>query len=389
MHVLTEIAQNIAESASGVIGCEVLVTDDKGIIIGCSDKKRLNDLHEPSLDVMKKGVPAETSMEAAAGMQKVKPGYTLPIQILNKTIGSISIAGHPQEVARYGLLVQKQAEIMLREQAYMQSSFLRERALSSIVDNIAFFSGESGGRESIMLQASEAGFNLDRCRLTIIVETREMRCGGGQAAFQTMERELRSVFASARNIICPQERYKFTIFFAPSWRSGDTPEESATSLCNEFVGNMQAKGIDVNMSIGPAGTTLADLADSLRAARAAMRIGSLLGVQGVIEARNYYAEMMVDSLPRGRRLELMSKILGPMSMRGCSSELCDTFLAWCDSPFASGEVAERLALHRNSLQYRLKKIRQLTGLDPWNFKDAFQLWTAFVLTKLDNGVSPR
>lgn len=387
--MLEKIAQNIAESASGVIDCEVLVTDSKGIIIGCSDTRRLGDLHEPSVGVMKKGVPAATSMEDAASMTKVKPGYTLPIQMLDKTVGSISIAGLPEDVARYGLLVQKQAEIMLREEAYLQSSFLRERALSSIVDNIASFSGESGGRESILLQASEAGFNLDRCRLAIVVETRELRAGGGQAIFQTMERELRAVFASSRNIICPQERYKFTIFFAPSWRSGDTPEDAASVLSQDFVRNMQAKGIDINMSIGPAGSSLTELADSLRAARAAMRIGSLLGVHGVIQARDYYAEMMVDSLPRGRRFERIGKILGPMSMRGCSSELCDTFLAWCDAPFASGEVAEKLSLHRNSLQYRLKKIRQLTGLDPWNFKDAFQLWTAFVLTKLDSGGKPQ
>ncbi|MEG1603454.1 MAG: helix-turn-helix domain-containing protein, partial [Cloacibacillus sp.] len=60
----------------------------------------------------------------------------------------------------------------------------------------------------------------------------------------------------------------------------------------------------------------------------------------------------------------------------------DTFLGWCESPFASGEVADRLSMHRNSLQYRLKKIRALTGKDPWNFKDAFELWAAFVLKNI-------
>ena len=45
-------------------------------------------------------------------------------------------------------------------------------------------------------------------------------------------------------------------------------------------------------------------------------------------------------------------------------------------------MAERLSMHRNSLQYRLKKIRALTGKDPWNFKDAFELWAAFVLKNI-------
>jgi len=148
---------------------------------------------------------------------------------------------------------------------------------------------------------------------------------------------------------------------------------------------MKEKDVDVDVALGPAEEGLDGLSDSLKVARLALRIGSHLGASGIIEAKDYYAEMMVDCLPRGKRSELIGKVLGPVGLRGCSSELRDTFLAWCEAPFASGEVAERLSLHRNSLQYRLKKIRQLTGLDPWNFKEAFELWSAFILTKLDSG----
>ena len=62
-------------------------------------------------------------------------------------------------------------------------------------------------------------------------------------------------------------------------------------------------------------------------------------------------------------------------------ELSNTFLAWCRNPFSAGKVAQELSIHRNTLQYRLKKIKESWGLDPWNFHDCFTLWSALILKK--------
>jgi carbohydrate diacid regulator len=214
--MLKKIAQNIAESASGVIGREVLVTDENGIIIGCSDRTRLGDLHGPSVRVMKEGSPAATSIREAAEFEKVKPGYTLPIQLFDKVTGSISIAGLPEDVSRYGQLVEKQAEIMLREQAYLESSFVRERAARDLVESIASYDDQSGGSDSILMQAKDLGCSLDKCFMALVFRMTRWGSGAGETVFQTMVRELRANFSNPRNLICPQENYNITVFFSPS-----------------------------------------------------------------------------------------------------------------------------------------------------------------------------
>ena len=97
---------------------------------------------------------------------------------------------------------------------------------------------------------------------------------------------------------------------------------------------------------------------------------------------SFNRKALLDMLPVGKREEFAHRTLAGLEGRSDYEEMRDTFLGWCESPFASGEVAERLSMHRNSLQYRLKKIRALTGKDPWNFKDAFELWAAFVLKNI-------
>ena len=66
-----------------------------------------------------------------------------------------------------------------------------------------------------------------------------------------------------------------------------------------------------------------------------------------------------------------------------NGELAGTFLAWCENPFAPKEVAEKLFIHRNTLQYRLKKLGEIVKLDLRNFHDSFSLWVALMLERLE------
>ena len=98
--------------------------------------------------------------------------------------------------------------------------------------------------------------------------------------------------------------------------------------------------------------------------------GDMLSVLGLLSANS--------------RRDFTSRVLRNIDKRQDYKAIRDTFMEWCESPFSSSGSARRLRLHRNSLQYRLKKIRALTGKDPWKFKDAFDLWVAFSLKDMEN-----
>ena len=177
-----------------------------------------------------------------------------------------------------------------------------------------------------------------------------------------------------------------TIFVTPN-RPGtnDDITQNIEGVARGFIESLENKGITADIAVGFPANDLNGLAISLRSARDAMRLAGQLKLSGVISARNLTSEALLDLLPAGKREEFADRTLAGLEGRNDYEEMRDTFLGWCESPFASGEVAERLAMHRNSLQYRLKKIRALTGKDPWNFKDAFELWAAFVLKNISGG----
>lgn len=380
------MAQNIAKSTSEVIGYGVLVTDEKGVIIGCNEEKRIGEFHPPSIRVMQENRPMATSTVDAENYLNVLPGYTLPIQLFDNVLGSVSIAGLPEEVARYGLLVQKQAEIMLREQAFLESNLLRERALRDLIENVASYDPRNGNEEFIMMQAKELGFNLSRCRAAIVIEMRKWSNEAAESAFQRMLRETKTSFSNPRNVICPQENYRVTVLLSPS--SDKDPNkiyEAAETLSKDFLDSVKGKGIHADVSIGFPAFDLQGLTRSLISARNSLRLAKQLGVKGMIRSEKFTGESLLDSLPAGSRENYVSMTLKGLDSRNDYEEMKETFLAWCESPFASGNVADKLSMHRNSLQYRLKKIRSLTGKDPWNFKDAFELWAAFMISDISKG----
>ncbi len=378
-----KIAQNIAKCASDVIGYGVLVTDENGIIIGCNDENRVGNFHEPSIKVMKLNIPITTTAEDALAIGNIHPGYTLPIQIFDNVIGSVSISGFPEDVARYGLLVQKQAEIMLREQAFLESSMLRERSLRDLIENIASFDERTQSDELITLQARELGFNLSRVSCVILIEMTKWQFESAEFAFRRLAVETKDYFSNPHNVICPNENYVVTALISRSEANFPCcdPEELDRNA-KEFIKSMAEKGIEIDVSVGLPCSDIAGLARSLRSARNVLSLGKGLGAKGVIAARAFTAETLIDSLPKSKKEEYVTSTLKGLDVRNDFGEMRETFLAWCESPFACAEVAEKLAMHRNSLQYRLKKIRTITGKDPWNFKDAFELWAAFTMTKM-------
>jgi len=230
-----KMAQNIAKSTSDVIGHGVLVTDENGMIIGCNDEKRIGEYHPPSIKVMQENMPMTTSISDAENYGNVLPGYTLPIRFFDRVMGSVSIAGLPEEVERYGLLVQKQAEIMLREQAFLESDLLRERSLRDLIENISSYDPKEGSGELIMMQARELGFNISKCRVALVIEMSRWSNETAEAAFQRMLREVRSSFSNPRNVICPQENYRVTVLLSVGAdREPDKTYEAAEVLSKDF-----------------------------------------------------------------------------------------------------------------------------------------------------------
>lgn len=375
-------AQIIAQEASSVIGCGVLVTDEKGVIIGCSDVRRVGVLHDPSIEALRTGRPVLTSEADAGRMVGVRPGYTAPIFFSGQVVGTISIAGPPHRVERYGMLVQKQAEILLMEQSFTELRLRRQQAVRDLIESLLLSVPGSGEDRLLLLRGRELGIDLERLRIAVVLALPEEHARDG---VQRKAMDMAShFFDSPEHLIGPLQDRRIALLLAlPRPKERGALERSVQSLCEELICILGANGVEAHAGIGPEADSVEGIARSARRAREALDVGMALGGR-VHSASAMGVELLLSSVPGRAREEFLSVLEGDLD-----DELAETFLTWCETPFAPAEAAKRLSIHRNTLQYRLKKIRGRTGLDPWTARGCFTLWSVLALRRIGRGEDPK
>jgi len=85
------------------------------------------------------------------------------------------------------------------------------------------------------------------------------------------------------------------------------------------------------------------------------------------------------SVPRDRLRAFVGDQLGPILGR---EDLLETLAAWLETNGSRAAVAHKLDIHRNSVGYRMGKIRQLLECDPVDARTALQVQAALVAREL-------
>ncbi len=140
-------------------------------------------------------------------------------------------------------------------------------------------------------------------------------------------------------------------------------------------------GGSVSIAIGRYHPGLRGLAHSYRDARAALTLGRRIRGANRVHCLDEMGVAGFVGISDDRtKHELAQYLLGPLDHEPELLHTLSTFFAANCSPSVT---ASDLAIHRNTLSYRLDKISALTGLDPRRFDDAVQIRLALLIRSLN------
>jgi len=106
-----------------------------------------------------------------------------------------------------------------------------------------------------------------------------------------------------------------------------------------------------------------DLAGGLQFVRLQVQTARSMGRQGAVTVADLLPELLLARSPQ-LAAALRARVLGPLEDYASkrSPELLDTLEAFVGCSLDRRRTAERLSIHANTLDYRLRRIEQLTGL---------------------------
>src|SRR3954447_7275068 len=352
--VLTpELAGEIADETTRILGHNVLITDENAELVGGARPWGLGTFEEAGVAVVKSGVAASHNAEEAAALVGVRPGITMPIVLDGAVIGTVGITGAPAQVVRLDRLVQRQTEMLLRESMFQRTRLLRENRLTQLVRDIVEFDPRILDERIIRAAGVELGYDLGQQRVAVLFEVQR-----GPESYPSSVRAIGEVFDARTDIVAELAAGRYIVLHHPSPDDADHSQ----SLARRAAALLRERhGVVVHIGIGESGSGVAALADSCADAKDALRLAGDSPDVEIREISHYRVRQLLDSASTTARTRFTRSQLDWLSRENDFSVLRQTIVAWCESGFNLVTTAQRLAIHRNTVIYRLDQISRLTA----------------------------
>ena len=371
MKISKSSAQQIVKEIGKLVRQNINLMDETGHIIASSDPSRIGSFHVGAYRIIQEHLKEfyiTTQMESQ--LPNVRQGINLPIEVDGEVQGVIGITGEYEEVIKYGQIVKKMAEILIRERITLDTRQLDQRVRSRFLEDWILGSGLSN------LQAlSERGFaqGIDirtprRC-IVVSAKNREYYTGTleGQLLIERMESIISSHLSSKNCLILRNAARQILLLHKRS-------TEELVKLCRELA-QMVEKELAISLIFGIDGTASDPHTAYLQANRAWHT--AAYSADNIIRYEALNAELILDDLSRMQKGAYLRKIFPSCTLPELREHV--TLLeAYFAAEGSLQQAAERLYIHKNTLQYRLKRLADLTGLDVRKPSQAPSLYLAML-----------
>ena len=355
MKISKNSAQQIVKEIGKLVRQNINLMDETGHIIASNDPSRIGNFHEGAYRIIQ-GHLSEfyITPELESQMPNVRQGINLPIEVGGEVQGVIGITGDYADVIKYGQIVKKMAEILIRERIDLDTRHLDQRVRSRFLEDWILGSGLSNPQA-----LSERGFALGidirtprRC-IVVSAKNREAYTGSleGQLLIEKME-GLISAHLAPKNCIILRNAARQILMLQ---KRGS---EELVKICRE-LSRIVDESLHIPLIFGIDGTA-SDIHTAYLQANRAWHTAAYSG-GNIVRYEALNAELILDHLSRVQKSAYLHKIFP-----GCTPAELREYAALLEAYFASeGSLqlaAERLFIHKNTLQYRVKRVLEVLDL---------------------------
>ena len=159
-------------------------------------------------------------------------------------------------------------------------------------------------------------------------------------------------------------------------------EKIATNIADTLSTEFYTK---VAIGISTAVDNIKDLARAYKEAQVALEVGKVFETEkNIISYENLGIGRLIYQLPTTLCEMFLQEVFKKGSLESLDRETLMTIQCFFENNLNVSETSRKLFVHRNTLVYRLEKIRKLTGLDLREFEHAITFKVALMVKKYLN-----
>ncbi len=333
------------------------VVDENGVIISCSDLSKMGDI--------KQGLREALSYSSEL---ITLDGYTY------RYMGAGQKSEYIVFVEGQDKMAEKMSKLLavslgniknLYDEKYDKGSFIKNIVLDNILPS------------DIYIKAKELHFNTEDPRIVFLIKffgkTDMMPFEMLQNMFPDKQKDY-VISVGEQDIVLVKE-------LKPGTDIKDI-EKMATNIADTLSTEFYTK---VAIGISTIVDNLKDLAKAYQEAQVALEVGKVFETEkNIVSYENLGIGRLIYQLPTTLCEMFLQEVFKKGNLESLDRETLMTIQCFFENNLNVSETSRKLFVHRNTLVYRLEKIRKITGLDLREFEHAITFKVALMVNKYLN-----
>lgn len=373
-----KLAALIVKRTMQIISCNINIMDQSGRIIGSGDPTRIGEMHEGALLALSQKRMVAIHNGSLDAFKGVKPGLNIPLKLQNRVVGVIGLTGNPQDLNNYGSMVCMIAEMMLEQARLMQllahNSRLREELVLNLIRNTEF-------SPTMQDLASRLSVDLNRPRVAIVVELDSGQLGVSTAMAELQHLQNQIMESGYEDLMAIVSLNEIVMLRPVDIRHQNYDPEKYKQQVERLYKTIQdTYNLRLKFAIGHFFPGEGGLERSYQTAKTTMKVGrQRFPDQDCYCYQDMELPVLLDGLKAGWQSQQLLRPLELLRQQDNNGSLRKTVLAWFNHNTQAAITAQALYIHKNTLEYRLRRVSEITGLELSKFEDRLMLYIALHL----------
>ncbi len=343
--------QSIIHQMKPTVDRTIGVLDDAGLVIACSELNFIGEQREGIMSYGSDAIINDGYTYKIIGLA-AKPDYAIFVEgkddFASKVAGILAIAlGSIKEYS---------------DDKYDKSNFIKNIILDNILTGDIFF------------KARELHFPVEVSRTVMLIRLINKTDISVADILQSLFPEKTKDYViniSETDIVLVKE-------VRSSIESKDL-EKLARSIVDTLFGEFYTKTM---VGIGSVVGNLKDIARSFKEAQIALEVGKVFDTEkSIVSYDNLGIGRLIYQLPTTLCEMFLNEVFKKGLIESLDQETVHTIQKFFENNLNVSETSRKLFVHRNTLVYRLEKIRRITGLDLREFDHAIIFKVALMVKK--------
>ena len=387
MELTANIAARLVKKLEPIQPYDVVIINKDGMIVGASNQSLIGQRHDHARMRLHE---FRNQPYSAARVREHGNGRCL--FVYNQLVGAVGLSGKESQVFPYLEMVRTIAVMFLEREFEIQNEVIQTASRTQVLMRLISNHTDIDKVRQVMA-AHEIDCTIPRTLLSLKFEpiSGKESSADNSLLFRNAVSNITSLvenrFSFYGDMILPDlENETILVFCADRSQNLPQHEKRLEQLCGLIIEDARCNyRISAKIMIGKRCCMLADYDGQYTQLKENFRVAvKMFPSHSLFYSNSLVLGNLTAGMPDSTKKTVVSHVFCNILASSQKNQYLETMGTYFDTNMSIGETARLLDIHRNTLQYRFKKIEELTGFSLYKLDDILTLRLAYLLYKIQD-----